>query len=76
MKAFAIGIARRARASASSTACSWRVLDLPALVVTLGTLYVVAGIRATIVGGKRITPDHLPDDVIRSASSACSGYRS
>ena len=40
------------------------LLDLPALVVTLGTLYVVAGIRAKIVGGTRITADHLPRDFI------------
>jgi rhamnose transport system permease protein len=40
------------------------LLDLPALVVTLGTLYVVAGIQAKIIGGKRITADHLPADVI------------
>lgn len=40
------------------------LLDLPALVVTLGTLYLVAGVQATIVGGKRITADQLPADVI------------
>ncbi len=40
------------------------LLDLPALVVTLGTLYVVAGVQAKIVGGKRITTDHLPADFI------------
>jgi rhamnose transport system permease protein len=40
------------------------LLDLPALVVTLGTLYVVAGIQAKIVGGSRITADHLPADFI------------
>jgi len=40
------------------------LLDLPALVVTLGTLYVVAGIQAKIVGGTRITADHLPADFI------------
>jgi rhamnose transport system permease protein len=41
------------------------LLNLPALVVTLGTLYVVAGIRASIVGGKRVTTNHLPEDVVR-----------
>jgi rhamnose transport system permease protein len=40
------------------------LLDLPALVVTLGTLYVVQGIQAKIVGGTRITTDHLPSDFI------------
>ena len=40
------------------------LLDLPALVVTLGTLYVVAGIQAKIVGGSRITTDHLPADFV------------
>jgi rhamnose transport system permease protein len=40
------------------------LLDLPALVVTLGTLYLVAGIQAKIVGGTRITTDHLPADFI------------
>ena len=55
---------RRAAASVWSTALLIALLDLPALVVTLGTLYVVAGIQAKIVGGTRITPDHLPDDFI------------
>jgi rhamnose transport system permease protein len=40
------------------------LLDLPALVVTLGTLYVVQGIQAKIVGGTRITTDRLPPDFI------------
>lgn len=40
------------------------LLDLPALVVTLGTLYVVQGIQAKIVGGTRITTDRLPSDFI------------
>jgi len=40
------------------------LLDLPALVVTLGTLYVVQGIQAKIVGGSRITADRLPHDFV------------
>ena len=40
------------------------LLDLPALVVTLGTLYVVQGIQAKIVGGTRITTDRLPSDFV------------
>jgi rhamnose transport system permease protein len=64
MKAFAIGIAVGLLIGLINGVLV-AVLDLPALVVTLGTLYVVAGVRASIVGGTRITPEHLPDDVIR-----------
>ncbi len=56
---------RRARASASSTACWSRVLDLPALVVTLGHAVRRRRHPGDIVGGNRITPEQLPDDVIR-----------
>jgi rhamnose transport system permease protein len=64
MKAFAIGIAVGVCVGLINGLLV-AVLDLPALVVTLGTLYVVAGVRASIVGGTRITPDQLPHDVIR-----------
>lgn len=40
-------------------------LRLPALVVTLGTLYVVKGIQAWVVGPRRINADQLPGDVVR-----------
>jgi rhamnose transport system permease protein len=40
-------------------------LKLPALVVTLGTLYVVQGVQRLIVRGTRITADRLPPDIIR-----------
>jgi len=39
-------------------------LRLPALVVTLGTLYVVQGIQAVVVGGTRIDADQLPPAVV------------
>jgi len=39
-------------------------LKLPALVVTLGTLYVVKGIQAWVVGPRRINADQLPGDVV------------
>jgi rhamnose transport system permease protein len=39
-------------------------LKLPALVVTLGTLYVVKGIQALVVGPRRINADQLPGDVV------------
>ena len=40
------------------------LLDLPALVVTLGTLVRRRRDQAKIVGGSRITADRLPDDFI------------
>jgi rhamnose transport system permease protein len=40
------------------------LLRLPALVVTLGTLYVFQGVQALLIGGTRIDPDQLPDSVI------------
>ncbi len=40
-------------------------LRLPALVVTLGTLYVVQGVQALIVGPRRVAASSLPDSVIR-----------
>ncbi len=40
-------------------------LRLPALVVTLGTLYVVQGVQALIVGPRRVSASSLPDSVIR-----------
>ena len=40
------------------------LLRLPALVVTLGTLYVVQGVTAVIVGGTRINADELPPAVV------------
>jgi rhamnose transport system permease protein len=40
-------------------------LKLPALVVTLGTLYVVQGVQAVIAGGRRINSDQLPSSVVR-----------
>jgi rhamnose transport system permease protein len=40
------------------------LLKLPALVVTLGTLYVVQGIQAIIVASKRVNADHLPKSVV------------
>jgi rhamnose transport system permease protein len=39
-------------------------LRLPALVVTLGTLYVVQGLQAVVVGGTRIDADELPRAVV------------
>jgi rhamnose transport system permease protein len=39
-------------------------LRLPALVVTLGTLYVVKGIQAVVNGPKRINADQLPPDIV------------
>ncbi|MFN2539841.1 MAG: ABC transporter permease, partial [Mycobacteriales bacterium] len=41
------------------------VLKLPALVVTLGTLYVVQGIQALVTGSDRINSDQLPRSVVR-----------
>ena len=39
-------------------------LRLPALVVTLGTLYVFQGIQALLIGGTRISADQLPTAVV------------
>jgi rhamnose transport system permease protein len=39
-------------------------LKLPALVVTLGTLYVFQGIQALLTGGTRINADQLPAGVV------------
>lgn len=41
------------------------LLRLPALVVTLGTLYVVQGIQALVAGSDRINADELPHGVVR-----------
>lgn len=40
-------------------------LRLPALVVTLGTLYVFQGIQALLTGSTRINADQLPTSVVR-----------
>jgi rhamnose transport system permease protein len=40
------------------------VLRLPALVVTLGTLYVIKGVHAVLIGPRRINVDQLPGDVV------------
>ena len=40
-------------------------LRLPALVVTLGTLYVVQGVQALIVGPRRVNASELPEVVVR-----------
>jgi rhamnose transport system permease protein len=40
-------------------------LKLPALVVTLGTLYVIQGVQALAAGGDRINADQLPKGVVR-----------
>jgi len=40
------------------------VLRLPALVVTLGTLYVLQGVQALLIGGTRINADQLPRSVV------------
>lgn len=39
-------------------------LRLPALVVTLGTLYVFQGVQALLTGGTRINADQLPASVV------------
>ncbi|WP_198954893.1 ABC transporter permease [Kineosporia sp. R_H_3] len=39
-------------------------LRLPALVVTLGTLYVFQGVQALLTGGTRINADQLPSSVV------------
>lgn len=39
-------------------------LRLPALVVTLGTMYVIQGLRNILIGGARVNADQLPDAVI------------
>ncbi len=41
------------------------LLRLPALVVTLGTLYVFQGVQALLTGGTRINADQLPTSVVR-----------
>jgi rhamnose transport system permease protein len=63
LKAFAVGIAVGLCVGLVNGLLI-ALLDLPALVVTLGTLYVVAGIQAKIIGGSRITADQLPGDFI------------
>lgn len=40
------------------------VLKLPALVVTLGTLYVVQGVQAIVVASKRVNAADLPKSVV------------
>jgi len=40
------------------------LLRLPALVVTLGTLYVLQGVSTLLVGGTRINADQLPRSVV------------
>ncbi len=40
------------------------LLRLPALVVTLGTLYVFQGVQALLTGGTRINADQLPAGVV------------
>ena len=40
------------------------LLRLPALVVTLGTLYVYQGVQAALAGGTRINADQLPAGVV------------
>jgi rhamnose transport system permease protein len=40
-------------------------LGLPALVVTLGTLYVFQGVQALLIGGTRINADQLPKSVVK-----------
>ena len=41
------------------------LLRLPALVVTLGTLYVFQGVQALLTGSTRIDADQLPTSVVR-----------
>ena len=48
-------------------------LKLPSLVVTLGTLYVVKGIQAVVVGGTRINANELPGDVVDFGRSSILG---
>lgn len=48
-------------------------LRLPALVVTLGTLYVVKGIQAVLIGPRRINVDQLPADVVLFGRSGVLG---
>jgi rhamnose transport system permease protein len=45
------------------------LLKLPALVVTLGTLYIVQGIQALVAGPNRINADQLPDSVVKLGTS-------
>jgi rhamnose transport system permease protein len=47
----------------NGTLVAW--LRLPALVVTLGTLYVVQGVQALLVGPRRVSASALPEPVIR-----------
>jgi rhamnose transport system permease protein len=48
-------------------------LRLPALVVTLGTLYVVKGVGALAVGPRRINADQLPDPIVHFGRDAVLG---
>lgn len=48
-------------------------LRLPALVVTLGTLYVVQGVQALIVGPRRVSASSLPPDVLRFGIDTIAG---
>ena len=48
-------------------------LRLPALVVTLGTLYVIKGIQAVLIGPRRINVDQLPDAVVDFGRSTVLG---
>jgi rhamnose transport system permease protein len=48
-------------------------LRLPALVVTLGTLYVIKGIQAVLIGPRRINVDQLPDAVVDFGRSTLLG---
>ena len=48
-------------------------LKLPALVVTLGTLYVVKGIQALVVGPTRISASQLPPGVVDFGRSGLLG---
>lgn len=55
----------------NGTLVGW--LRLPALVVTLGTLYVVYGIQALVVGPRRVSAGSLPDEVIRFGIDTVAG---
>jgi rhamnose transport system permease protein len=48
-------------------------LRLPALVVTLGTLYVIKGIQAVLIGPRRINVDQLPRGVVEFGRSTVLG---
>jgi rhamnose transport system permease protein len=49
------------------------LLRLPALVVTLGTLYVFQGVQALLTGGTRINADQLPTSVVTFGVSGVLG---